>query len=134
MVMSRDWNAVASHRINIYNSSFERVDEFKYLGTTSTNQNPMQDEMKCTLKSGNVFYHSVLNIFPSSFLTKNIKIKPYSTIILPVVLYGCEIWPLKLREGPRLRWCENRVLRRIFGPKRDKTTGEWRKLYNKYRY
>jgi len=54
----------------------------------------------------------------------------YKTILLPVVLYGCETWSLKLREESRLRVFENRVLRRIFGPKRDEVTGEWRKLYN----
>ena len=51
-------------------------------------------------------------------------------IILPVVLYGCEIWSLTLREERRLRMFENRVLRRVFGPKRDEVTGDWRKLHN----
>jgi hypothetical protein len=55
----------------------------------------------------------------------------YKTIILPVVLYGCETWSLTLREEHRLRVFENRVLRRIFGPKRDEVMGEWRKLHNK---
>ena len=58
------------------------------------------------------------------------KIKIYGNIILPVVLYGCENWSLTLREGGRLRVSENRMLRRIFGPKRDEVTREWRKLYN----
>jgi hypothetical protein len=57
-------------------------------------------------------------------------LKVYKTIILPAVLYGCETWSLTLREEHRLRMFENRVLRRIFGPKRDEVTGEWRKLYN----
>jgi hypothetical protein len=63
-------------------------------------------------------------------LSKNLKIKIYRTIILPVVLYGCETWLLTLREGRRLRVLGNRVLRRIFGPKRDEVTGDWRELYN----
>jgi len=63
-------------------------------------------------------------------LPKNLKIKIYRTIILPVVLYGCETWSLTLREECRLRVLENRVLRRIFGAKRDKVTREWRKLHN----
>jgi hypothetical protein len=54
----------------------------------------------------------------------------YRTIILPVVLYGCETWSLTLREERRLRVFENKVLRRVFGPKRDEVTGEWRKLHN----
>ena len=66
----------------------------------------------------------------SSLLPKNLKIKIYRTVILPVVLYGCETWSLTLREEHRLRVFENRVLRRIFGPKRDGVTGEWRKLHN----
>ena len=70
------------------------------------------------------------NLLSSSLLSKNLKIKIYRTIILPVVLYGCETWSLTLREEHRLRVFENRVLRRIFGPKRDGVTGEWRKLHN----
>jgi len=66
----------------------------------------------------------------SRLLSKNLKIKIYSSIILPVVLYECETWSLKLREERRLRVCENMVLRRIFGPRRDEVTGEWRRLHN----
>ena len=63
-------------------------------------------------------------------LSKNVKIKIYITMILPVVLYGCETWSLTLRKERRLRVFGNRVLRRIFGPKRDEVKGEWRKLHN----
>ena len=70
------------------------------------------------------------NLLSSSLLSKNLKIKIYRTIILPVVLYGCETWSLTLREERRLSVFENRVLRRVFGPKRDEVTGEWRKLNN----
>jgi hypothetical protein len=66
----------------------------------------------------------------SRLLSKNLKIKIYRTIILPVVLYGCETWSLTLREERRLRVFENRVLRRVFGPRRDEMTGEWRELHN----
>ena len=62
--------------------------------------------------------------------SRNLKIKVYRTIILPVIFYGCETWSLTLREEHRLRLCENRVLRRIFRPKRDEVTGEWRELHN----
>jgi hypothetical protein len=65
-------------------------------------------------------------------LSKSIKIRIYKTIILPVVLYGCKTWSLTLREEHGLRVFENRVLRRIFGPKRDEVTGGWRKLHNLY--
>jgi hypothetical protein len=63
-------------------------------------------------------------------LSKGIKIRIYKNIILPLVLYGCEIWPLTLREEHRLRVFEKRVLRRMFGPKRNEVTGDWRKLHN----
>jgi hypothetical protein len=66
----------------------------------------------------------------SRLLSSNLKVKIYKTIILPVVLYGCETWSLTLREEHVLRVFENRVLIRIFGPKRDEVTGEWRKLHN----
>ena len=66
----------------------------------------------------------------SSLVSKNLKIMIYRAIILPVVLYGCEAWSLIMREERRLRVFENRVLRRVFGPKRDEVTGEWRKLHN----
>ena len=86
--------------------------------------------IKCRLKLGNACYYSVQNHLSSSLLSKTLKIKIYRTIILPVVLYGCETWSLTLREERRLRVFENRVLRRVFGPKRDEVTGEWRKLHN----
>jgi len=63
-------------------------------------------------------------------LSNNLKIEIYRTIILPLVLYGCETWPLTLREEGRLRVFENRVLRGTFGPKRDEVKREWRKLHN----
>jgi hypothetical protein len=72
----------------------------------------------------------VQNLLSFRLLSKNLKIKIYRTISLPVVLYGCETWSLTLREERMLRVCENRVLRRVFGPKRDEVTGEWRKLQN----
>jgi hypothetical protein len=64
------------------------------------------------------------------FADKNLKIKIYRTIILPIVLYGCDTWSLTLREERKLRMFENKVLRRIFGPRRDEITGEWRRLHN----
>jgi hypothetical protein len=67
----------------------------------------------------------------SRLLSKNLKIKIYKTIILPVVLYGCETWSLTLKQEHKLRVFDNRVLRRIFGPKKDEVKGEWRKLHNK---
>jgi hypothetical protein len=89
----------------------------------------IQEEIKGRLKSGNAFYHSAQSCLSSGLLSKNIKIKTYRNIILPVVLYGCETWSLTWKEERRLRVFGKRVLR-IFGPKRDEVTGEWRKLHN----
>jgi hypothetical protein len=69
--------------------------------------------------SGNAYYHSVQNLLSSRLLSKNIKIRIYKTMILPVVPYWCETWSLALREEHRLKVFENRVLRRTYGPKRD---------------
>ena len=93
------------------------------------NQNSIQEDIKRRMKSGNACYHSVLNLLSSHLLPKNIKIKIHRTVILPVVLYGCETWSLTLMDERRLRMFENRVLTRIFGPKRVKVTGEWGKVY-----
>jgi hypothetical protein len=97
---------------------------------TVTNQNLIQEEIKRRLNSGNECYHSVRNLFSSCLLSKNVKLRIYKTIILPVVLYGCETWSLTVREEHKLRVFENRVLRRIFGPKRDGVMGGWIKLHN----
>ena len=126
MVMSGDQNAGQSHSMKTDNSSIERVEEFKYLGTISTNQNSIEGEIKSRLKSGNACYHLVQNLLSSSLLSKNLKIKKYITIILPVVSETCS---LTLREEHRLSVFENRVLGRTFGPKRNKVRREWRKLH-----
>ena len=116
--------------MRIDNSTFERVEGFKYLGTALTNQNSIAEEIKSRLRSGNACYYLVQNLLSSRLLSKNLKIKVYRTIILPVVLYGCGAWSLTLREERKLRVFENMVLRRIFGPRRDEVTGEWRRLRN----
>jgi hypothetical protein len=90
----------------------------------------IQEEIKRRLNSGNACYHSVQNLLSSHLLSKNVKFRIYKTLILPVVLYGCKTWSLTVREEHKLRVFENRVLRRIFGPKRNGVTEGWRKLHN----
>jgi hypothetical protein len=119
MILSRDQNAGKSRRIKIVP-----------LKGTTTNQNSMQEEIKSRLKSENAWYHLMQNLMSFSLLSKNYKIKIYRNIILPVVLYRCKTWSLTFTEEHRLRVFENRVLRRIFGPKRDEVTMEWRNPHN----
>jgi hypothetical protein len=89
----------------------------------------LHDEIKSRLNSGNACYYSVQNLLYFRLISKHLKIKISKTIILLVVLYGCKTWSLTLRKERRLRIFECRVLRKIFGPKRDED-GLWRKLHN----
>jgi hypothetical protein len=130
MLRSRSQKVGQKRSIKIANRSFEDVAKFKYLGTTLTDQNHTHEEINSTLNSGNVCCHSVQSLLSSRLLSRNLKVKIFKNIILPVILYGCGSWPVTLREAHRLKRFESRVLRGIFGPKRDEVTGEWRKLHN----
>ncbi|KAJ4427781.1 hypothetical protein ANN_25434 [Periplaneta americana] len=130
MIIFRNQNILGNGNIKIGDLSLEEVEKFKYLGATGatvTNINDTREEIKRRINMGNACYYSVEKILPSSLLSKNVKVRIYKTVILPVVLYGCETWTLALREEHRLRVFENKILRKIFGDKRD---GEWRKLHN----
>ena len=91
------------------------MEKFRYLGVTVTNTNVICEEIKRKINMGNACYYSLEKILSSRLLSKKLKVKAYKTIILPVVLYGCETWSLTLREELRLRVFENKVLRKIFG-------------------
>jgi hypothetical protein len=106
MLLYRHQNVGQNRDIKIANRSFENVSQFKYFGTTVTNQNLIQVEIKRRLNSGNACHHSVQSLLSSRLLSKNLKIIINKTIILPVVLYGCETWSLTLREEHRLRMFE----------------------------
>jgi hypothetical protein len=124
MLVSRCQKAGQGQSIKIANRSFEALAKFKYLGTTLTDQNGIQEVIKSRLNSGNACYRSVQCLLSSRLLSRYVKVKVYKTIIMPVVLYGWETWSLTLREEHRLRVFGNRVLRRIFVPKRDEVTVE----------
>ncbi|KAJ4446969.1 hypothetical protein ANN_13671 [Periplaneta americana] len=130
MIMSRDENIVRNGNIKIGNLSFEEVEKFKYLGATVTNIIDTREDIKHGINMGNACYYSVEKLLSSNVLSKNLKVRIYKTVILSVVLYGCKTWTLTLREEQRLRVFENKILRKIFGAKRDEVTGEWRKLHN----
>ena len=105
---------------------FGNVEGIKHLGMARSND--------CITRicrmSQSACCHSVQNLLSSRLLSRKLKLKIYSTIIVPVVLYGCEIWSLTMREERKLRVFENMVLRRIFGTRRDEATEEWRRLHN----
>jgi hypothetical protein len=98
-----------------------------WFGTTATGQHLIKEVIRRGLNWNNACCHSIENLLSSRLLSKDVKLRIYNTIILPVVLYGCETWSLTLRMEHRLRVFEKRVLWRIFGPKRDEVTGEWKK-------
>jgi len=128
--MSRHQNGGQNHHLLTDNEFFENVVKFKYLGTIVANQNYIHKEIKSILNSGNVLYHSAQNLLSCRLLSKDLKIKINKTIILPVVLYGCDTWSLTLIEEHRLRVFEKRVRRRIFGTKEEEVAGAWRTLHN----
>ena len=127
--MSSSHDCKLAYQDRLSSNSCVKVKSFKYLGSLVTNQNSIQEEIKCRLKAGNSGYFSVQKLLSSRLPSENSKIKKYKTIF-PIVLYGHEAWSLTLREEHRLRVFANRILRWIFGPKRD-ANGEWKSLHNK---
>ncbi|KAJ4448388.1 hypothetical protein ANN_10404 [Periplaneta americana] len=115
MIMSRDQNIVRNRNIKIGNLSFEEVKNFKYLGATVTNINDTREEIKRRINMGNACYYWVEKLLSSSLLSKNLKVRIYKTVILPVVLYGCETWTLTVREEQRLGVFENKETSQVPG-------------------
>jgi hypothetical protein len=119
MLLSRHQNVGQDRKKKIAKRSFQNVSQFKYMGTTVTNQNLIQEEIKRRLNSVNAYCHSIQNRLYSRLLSKSVKIGICRSIILPLVLYGCETWSLTLGEEHGLRVFENRIRRKIFEPRRD---------------
>ena len=122
MITSHHQNIIQNQNTVIENLSFENVQKFKYLGVTVTNTNDIREEINCRINMGNACYYSFEKILLSHLLSKKMKVNTYKTIVLPVVLYGCDTWSLMLREEHRLRVFENKVLRKIFGSRREEIT------------
>jgi len=131
--MSRDQHAVQNHNIMVGNKSFERVEQSRYLGTTITNKFAFRKKLRVDWMQGMLAIIG-RRIFCLLVCYPSIKIKIFRAVILPVVLYGCESWALTLREARRLRMFENKVVRKIFGPKKDEVTAEWRRLHKEEFY
>ena len=106
------------------NLSFEKVEKFKYLGVTVTNTKDISEEIKRRINMGNACYYPLEKILLSRLLYKKLEVNTYKTIILTVVLYACETLSPILRDGNRLKVHKNKVVRKIFGAKRDEITRE----------
>ena len=119
MITSRHQNVIQNQNIVIGNVSFENVEKFRYLGVTVTNTNDIREVVKRRINMGNACYYSLEKIVSSRLLSEKLKVKAYKIIILPDVSYGCETWSLTLREEHGLSVFENKVLRKIFGAKKE---------------
>ena len=113
MITSRHQNVIQNQNIVIGNLSFENVEKFRYLGVTVTNTNDIREEIKHRIDMGNACYYSIDKILSSRLISKKLKVKTYKTIILPIVLYGCETWSFTLREEHR--YSRIKYLGRYFG-------------------
>jgi hypothetical protein len=129
MAVCHHQNIGHDQSLQIDNKSFESVAKFKYLETIVTNQNCIHKEIEEQIKFGNAHYHTVQSLLSSHFLSKNMKIKIYKTMILPFILYGCAMQCLTLREEHRLRGFMTRVLRTVFEPKKGEDNEELHGLY-----
>ena len=119
MITSRQQNIIQNQNMVIEILPFENVENFKCLGVTVTNTNDIGEDIKRRINTRNACCYSLEKILSSHLFSKKLKVNTYKTIILPVILYGCETWSLTLREEHRLRMFENKVLRKIFGAERD---------------
>jgi len=127
MITSRDIGNEENENIRIRDEVIEKVNKFTYLGAYVTSKNEVTEEIKSRLVSGNACFYSVQKLLTSRLISRKLKLKIYRTAILPD---GCESWSTTLADEHKLRVFESKVLRKIYGPKRDEMTGEWRRLHN----
>lgn len=131
MVTSRNPRQRIRQNITINNYNLEVVKEFKYLGATITDDNKNETDVAARVTSANRALYSLSGFLRSKMLTRGTKIKIYKTMIRPVLSYGSETWIINKKEADKLLVFERKILRTIFGPIRDITTGEWRRRNNR---
>lgn len=132
LLLSRDEVAVRKRLQPLVteNRKFKRVREFKYLGTVFNEGGSCEAEINARIQAGNRCYHSLGQLLKARNLSRQVKIRLYKTLIQPVVMYGCETWSIRRQDYCKLLVFERKVLRKIFGPVQDATTGEWRIRHN----
>ena len=130
MVTTRNENTRGAQVGEIGNMDFEKVSEFKYLGSILSDKNEMEAEIKARILSGNRCLHGLRTIMGSRLLTRKTKLRVYNSIIQPVVIYGCETWTLTKAMANKLLVFENTVLRKITGPVYDAAEQRWRRRHN----
>ena len=116
---------VVIERIDITQTHLEQVKSFKYLGSTVNGNNSIDEEIKRRISLGNKEFYANQDLLKSKLLTKNSKLRMYKTLVRPVVTYACEMWVLKENIKTKLKVFERKVLRRIYGPTKQKD-GTWR--------
>jgi len=127
IVMGRRDSAAVFPHLKVGRYEFSRAKQVKYLGSTLTEKNETDKEIASRILSGNKCFYGLTKILGSRSLSIEMKIQLYITLIRPVVTYGAEAWPLRKTEERKLLVFERKVLRKIFGPVKDRETGEWRK-------
>ena len=120
--------------LTLGDNNFEKVQKFKYLGATITGENNATPEVNERIASGNRSLYGLYNVFKSKWITVNTKKIIYKTVTRPAVMYGSETWTLTTKNQLALETLERKILRKIYGPLRDKKTGEWRARYNQELY
>ena len=119
-------------KLDTQGESFERVNQFKYLGSILTDDNNISEEVRSRVTSGNKCFFALSNVFKSKIINRKLKITAFNTILKPIVMYGSECWTLTTKDEEFLRAWERKILRKIYGPKQ--LDGQWRIRTNEELY